>query len=249
MGAKTSTSPITTTTRSSDPAGKSPARTRAAGPASSPSTLAGNLYVDNWRHDVVRFANSEIPGARGSRSTPLAPTGLAVDPDTGDLYVAHRTYVSEYAAPVKAGDAPVATIGSATSANTSASPSPTSPPQGDLYVADAADNRVKVFDPATSLTTPVEEIDGAATPQGHFTYFVNGELDRRQQSRIALLRAPLRPRSGSATAPAGSSDRRVQPRRRLPRQITGITDAEPSGIAIEPSTGRSMSPPATPKTR
>ncbi len=42
------------------------------------------------------------------------------------------------------------------------------PTEGFVYVPDASDNTLKVFDPATNMVEPVEEIDGGETPDGEF---------------------------------------------------------------------------------
>ncbi len=206
-------------------------------PSGGPCKLAfdasGDLYVNNRRHDVVRYDPSEIPSGPGEVIDSARPTGLAVDRATGDLFVAHRTYVSEYEAPVKAGDAPVATIGLGhlgEAYGLAISEYPAT--NGYLYVADAADNRVKVFDPAGSL---IEEMNGAATPQGHFTYFVNGELavDNSPESpsygHLYVLDAIGHGTTGEAVIDEfnAAGDYRAQ--------IAGFTDAEPSGVAIVPS--------------
>ena len=47
---------------------------------------------------------------------------------------------------------------------------------GDLYVPDAADNTVKVFRPGDQPRTPIEEMNGVGTPQGAFTYLIDGEI-------------------------------------------------------------------------
>jgi hypothetical protein len=216
-------------------------------PSSGPCKLAfdasGNLYVDNWHHDVVRFGRFKIPAGPAEVIDPAEASGLAVDPATGNLFVAHYTYVSEYQAPVQAGDSPIATIGLGELGDAyglAVSDYPAT--AGDLYVADAADNRVKVFeDPAASPTTPVKdkELDGANTPEGRFSYLVDGEL--------AIDNSPESPSYGHLfvldAVGHGLSD---HPEAVLDEfnaagdyrgQIGGFTDAEPSGIAIEPMTG------------
>ena len=186
---------------------RSPDEDPSSGPCKLAFDAAGDLYVNNWHHDVVRFASSELPKATAEVIDSSQPTGLAVDPAPATS-MSPTAPTSASTLPRSSRDAPIATIGSGDLAKPSASPSPITPPRrAYLYVADAADNRVKVFDPATSLTTPVEEIDGAATPQGRFTYFVNGELARRQQPRIALLRAPLRARRDRPRHHRRSGDR------------------------------------------
>ena len=48
--------------------------------------------------------------------------------------------------------------------------------EGDVYVADASDHTVKVYDPSVSLTTPVQVIDGANTAAGRFVSLADSTL-------------------------------------------------------------------------
>jgi DNA-binding beta-propeller fold protein YncE len=210
-------------------------------PADGPCKLAfdaeGNLYVNNYHRDVVKYTepfgaptviDPELP-------TTEQPTGLAVDPATGNLYVAHRTYVAEYAAPVVPAEVPVIVgLGPLKEAyGVAVSDFPAT--SGYLYVPDAKDNTVKVFNPAGTL---VETMTGVATPQGAFKYLTDAE--------IAVDNSPTSPSYGHVfVLNAVGHGKSEQPQAALDEfnaagayrgQITGFTDAEPSGIAFQEST-------------
>jgi len=156
-------------------------------PINGPCDLAvdsvGNLYVNNWHRDVVKFPVSG-PGFGTPEVIDLGPaTGIAVDPATDNLLVNRRTHVAEYAAPVGAGASPVRSIGTGSvedgySVAVSAFPGDALFPDtsGWVYVADAADAAVEVFDPSVSLTDPIEVIDGQGTPQAGFNHLADTDL-------------------------------------------------------------------------
>jgi DNA-binding beta-propeller fold protein YncE len=106
---------------------------------------AGNLYANEWHQAVIRLRPTEFVLDSGES------TGVAVDA-AGDVFVDDRSYVAEYAAPVEAGDSPVATIGLGTLGEGYGLA--VSADGARVYVADAASNTVKVYEPAVSLTAP-----------------------------------------------------------------------------------------------
>jgi DNA-binding beta-propeller fold protein YncE len=224
------------------PGGQISAEDPHGGPCGLAFDSAGDLYVNNWHQDVVKYSSGDFSAGAGEVIDAADATGLAVDQVSGDLFVAHHTYISEYelsGAPVEVGGEPVkigldegaAYYGLAVSEYPSTA--------GYLYVPDAADHTVKVFDPATSLSTPAAVIDGQATPQGAFTYLVD--------SNVAVDNSPTSPSyghvfvldaigHGDSEQPEGAIDE-FNAQGDYRGQITGFTDAEPSGIAIEGSTG------------
>lgn len=111
---------------------------------------AGNRYANEFHQGVLRLPGEATIDSGGS-------TGVAVDA-SGDLYVNDRTYVAVYDAPVTAGDEPAGKIGVGSLGD--AYGLAVDPKTGRVYVPDAADETVKVFDPAISLSLPVETIDG-----------------------------------------------------------------------------------------
>lgn len=153
-------------------------------PASGPCGLAvggtGALYANVYHRSVLAFTPSSFPpgsttfySPAGPFAPPLAPsypTGVAVDRLSGIVYVNYRTYVAAYEAdgdpildggePLKIGEGTLGDAhGLAVSAFPGSSSSPT-PTAGFLYVPDAADDTVKVYDPATSTVNPVATIAG-----------------------------------------------------------------------------------------
>jgi DNA-binding beta-propeller fold protein YncE len=111
---------------------------------------AGNLYGNELHQAVLSLPGEEV-------IDPGHSTGVAVD-STGNLYVDDRTYVAVYDAPVEPGDAPAEKIGLGNLSD--AYGVAVDSKSGRIYVPDAADNTVKVFNPTVSLSDPVAEIDG-----------------------------------------------------------------------------------------
>ena len=157
------------------------------------------------------------------------PTGLAVQQSSGDIYVAHRTYVSKYSPTGTL----IETIGGAGELKEAYGVAISEYPAtaGDVYVPDAATHTVKVFDSAGNL---IKEMNGEATPQGDFSYLRDGE--------IAVDNSPSSPSYGHVFVldaighglsdhPAAAIDE-FNAAGDYRGQITGFTDAEPSGIAI-----------------
>jgi DNA-binding beta-propeller fold protein YncE len=142
-------------------------------PVDGPCGLAvdgsGKLYVNSFHRSVLRYAPTSLPVTGATKylgETQVDsehPTGVAVN-FTGTLYVNRRTSIAVYnpsgtlTEAIGAGGALTDAYGLAHSQFPATS--------GRLYVADAATDTVKVFDPATSTTTPAQTIAG---PPGGFT--------------------------------------------------------------------------------
>jgi hypothetical protein len=141
-------------------------------PDNGPCGLAydgNNLYVNEFHGTVVNPETGVIDSGRA--------TGIAVHPLTKDLYVSHRNSVAVYGAPVEPGNAPAHVFGTGSLANAygvavSAFPAT----DGNVYVADASDHTVKVYDPSFSLTTPAQVIDGSNTAAGRFVSLADSSL-------------------------------------------------------------------------
>lgn len=114
---------------------------------------AGNLYGNEWHQGVLRLTGG------GATIDSGESTGLAIDPDSNRLYVDDRTYVAEYALPFDPGDEPLAKIGTGSLEEGFG----LAAAGGRVYVADASDQSVDVFEPATSSTVPVAVISGNFT--------------------------------------------------------------------------------------
>jgi DNA-binding beta-propeller fold protein YncE len=107
---------------------------------------SGKLYANEWHQAVVRLRPTEFTLDSGKS------TGVAVDA-AGDVFVDDRTYVAEYAAPVHAGEALTAKIGLGTLGEGYGLA--VSADGARVYVADAADGTVKVYEPALTAPTTI----------------------------------------------------------------------------------------------
>ena len=145
---------------------------------------AGRLYANYLHQAVVRLAPSS------ATIDPERATGIALDA-ADRLYVTHRTHVSVYdpdGAPVLDEGTPLwIGLGALTDAYGVAVSS-----AGHVYVADAADNTVEVFDPAAPLN-PIQTIDGAGTPAGGFTDLTDTDLAISPTSGNLLVVDNLQP--------------------------------------------------------
>jgi hypothetical protein len=146
-----------------------------SGPCGLSLDAADNVYVNVYHSSVVKFGSkgSFGPGTviAGAGVDSTHPTGVAVDPATGTVYVDARTHIAVYdssGAPVMDGGEPlrigVGTLEDGYGIAFSQHPGTL----GRLYVPDAATGTVKVYDPAVDTVTPVAEIDGSTTPEGKF---------------------------------------------------------------------------------
>lgn len=129
---------------------------------------AGNLYVNNYHRNVARYgANPSFGTATiltGAGVDSSHPTGVAVDAG-GTVYVDQRDRIASFnGAGVEGAAIGEGSLEDGYGVAVSGYPATA----GFLYVPDAATGTVKVYDPATSTTDPVAEIDGSATPAGGF---------------------------------------------------------------------------------
>jgi DNA-binding beta-propeller fold protein YncE len=110
---------------------------------------AGNLYGNEWHQGAVRLTGGEATIDDGES------TGIAIDSSTDRLYVDDRTYVAEYALPFTPGDVPLAALGSSSLGDAYG----LAAAAGRVYVADASDQTVEVFEPAGG-PAPIATIAG-----------------------------------------------------------------------------------------
>jgi DNA-binding beta-propeller fold protein YncE len=180
---------------------------------------SGDLYANEWHQGVLRLRPSEFT-LDGEEST-----GVAVDSATGDVYVSDRTHVARYAAPVHPGDAPVAQIGATTLGDAYG----IAVAGGRLYVADAASDTVKVYEPAASTTTVVKTISHG------FTSLIDGALAIDPTNGHLLVLDNLQP---GYESPAAGIDEFDAASGAFLGQMKGppgkpIVDGEPSGLALD----------------
>jgi serine/threonine-protein kinase len=133
------------------------------GPCGLALDSSDHIYVNDFDRNVVGFGAYPAFGAgaalAGAGVDEAHPTGVAVDPSSGDVYVDDRTYITGYepsgaqlmdgAAPLKIG---AGSLGEGYGLAIDSS--------GRFYVADASTDTVKVYAPAISKTAPQLTITG-----------------------------------------------------------------------------------------
>ncbi len=218
------------------------------GPCALAVDPAGDLYVDNLHRGVLRFALAEFPpapfprnGLTSGPATTIATghsTGLALDPTSGDLFVDDRTYIAEYKAPIFEGEAPVRIGEGSLGEGFGLAVSGFAATEGLLYVPDAADGTVKVYDPSLEPAQQlIGEIDGAGTPQGGFASLHDAAVAVDDSDGHVFVTDNLQsldyehPRAAVAEFnPAGDYRGSLPP-------IPELFASEPDGLAIDNSGG------------
>lgn len=149
------------------------------GPCGVALDAAGALYVNKYHREILKLAPSSFPlhaetayQAGEDFGAVAHATGVGVDPVSGEVYVDEGDRISVFqpsGQPVLSGGSPLQIgVGSLEEGyGLALSQHPTT--AGFLYVADAASDRVKVYDPSLDVNDPVAEIDGQEGPGGGFT--------------------------------------------------------------------------------
>lgn len=217
-----------------------------AGPCGLAVDGSGNLYVNDYHRDVTRYAPAAFPLAAGTSYGPgtvidaAHPTGVAVDPAGGTVYVDDRTYVAVYdsfGAPVEV-EGHALHIGKGTLEDGyGLAFSQYGGTAGRLYVADAASDTVKVYDPALDTVAPVEEIDGHDLPLGAFTSLRDAALAVDRQSGLLYVADDLLP--GGYERPEAAIYGFHADGSYAGRLSYNVVDALPPGLAVDNSSGAS----------
>jgi DNA-binding beta-propeller fold protein YncE len=148
------------------------------GPCALALGSGGQLYVNEYHRSVREYgpapgfspgpvlSGAGAAGAAGSAH----PTGVAVDPASGRVYVDERTYVGVYdaaGAPIEEGGQPLRLGAGSLQDGYGLAVSAYPGTAGYVYVPDAATDTVEVYDPAApDKSQPVETIAG---PPGGFS--------------------------------------------------------------------------------
>ncbi len=141
------------------------------GPCALATSAGGALYAADWHGAVSRL----LPSTLGFGSPKSNSTGVAVDPASGNVYVDERTRVAVYepsGAAVLDGEGEPLLIGSGSLGDAYG----VAVFAGRVYVPDAADATVKVYESTVDPVDPVRVVDGAATPGGGFHSLVDATV-------------------------------------------------------------------------
>jgi DNA-binding beta-propeller fold protein YncE len=195
------------------------------GPCGLATSASGALYANDWHQSVSRLLPSNL--SFDSEES----TGVAVDQASGNVYVNDRSYVAVYepsgtavtvaGEPLKIG---LGTLGDGYGVAVSA---------GRVYVPDAADNTVKVYEPATDPLTPSSVIDGAAVPGGGFSSLVDAAVAVDPGTGHLLVLDNLQP---GFEHPEGAVDEFGAAGEFLGQVSQKVIDGEPSGLVVDGST-------------
>jgi DNA-binding beta-propeller fold protein YncE len=204
------------------------------GPCGLAVDASGNLYVNNFHHNVAKFTTTGFPPHynAGTVIDSAHSTGVAVDPVSGDVYVDDRSYVAVYdssGAPVEVGGVPLRIGQGSLEDGYGAAFSTVT---GDVYVADAADDTVKVYNPAGDVEEPVETIDGHGTPAAGFVSLRDAAL-AVSASGTVYVADDLQPEYFER--PEATVYAFDQLGDYVGRLSTNVVDARPPGLAVDNS--------------
>jgi DNA-binding beta-propeller fold protein YncE len=202
------------------------------GPCGVAFDSTNRAYVNDYHRAVIRYGTKPSFGGAttiaGVGVDGASPTGIAVDPTTDRVYVDERTQVAVFessGAPVLDGEGHPLHIGVGALQDAFGAAFG----GGRLYVADAADETVKVFEPAVSTTTPVATISG---PPGGFHSLRDTALALDRSNGTLYVADQLTRLSES---PEAAVDLFSAAGAYLGQLKYNIVDAEPPGLAVDNS--------------
>ncbi len=144
-----------------------------------PSTKAQNapcdLAIDSANRVYGNYLHQGVVELLGVETIdPGRSTGISINTANNRLYVAHRTHVSVYE---PNGSPAGVTIGAGNLVDAyGVAVSAAAATKGYVYVGDASDNTIKVFNPAGDPSKPIQVISGAGTPAGSFTDLTDTDI-------------------------------------------------------------------------
>ncbi|HET9153694.1 MAG TPA: hypothetical protein VFN85_06235 [Solirubrobacterales bacterium] len=196
----------------------------------------GQLYVNAYHRSVREYGPAPGPVLSGAGADSAHPTGVAVDPASGRVYVNDRTYVGVYdaaGAPVEEGGQPlrlgVGSLQDGYGLAVSAYPGTA----GYVYVPDAASNTVKVYDPAApDKSQPVETIAG---PPGGFSSLRDAAVAVDRVSGEVYVVDDLQP--GATESPHALVEAFEAGGAYAGHLKFEVIDGAPSGLAVDNSAG------------
>jgi hypothetical protein len=201
------------------------------GPCGLALDSSDRLYVNDYHRGVTKLG---APSALDSSQ----PTGVAVDPTSGHVFVDDRTHIAEY----DSSGSLVRQIGAAglgEGYGVAVSSFPGEPPlpstAGYLYVADAEDDTVKAYDPSVDTEDPVATIDGAALPGGGFSSLRDAALAVDRVSGDVYVVDDTQP--GHAEQPRARVYVFSAAGTYLGHLKYDVVDGAPTGIAVDNSAG------------
>lgn len=188
---------------------------------------SGDLYVNNWRRNVVRYT----PGGQGSVIDSAGSTGVAYDPASERIYVDDRTYIAVYEPSGEAvleGGQPLRIGLGSLQAGFGVGVSDFPATEGNLYVPDAAAGIVRVYGPAGEELAPIA---GQGTPQQGFTSLVDANVLVTPADGHIYVADNLEPGFEHPAAAVDEFNPAGEYRGQVPHQLI---DAEPTALALGP---------------
>lgn len=190
----------------------------------------GRLYVNNFHRNVVRFPSFSL--GSGVVIDSEHPTGVAVDPVTGRVYVDDRTFVAVYdsttGAPVLDGEGHPLKIGVGDLVDGYG----VAAVGGRVYVPDAGGDTVKIFEPSVDANDPVATIAGLGS--GFISLRDSAIAVDRTSGKIYVV-DNIQPQL--AEEPEAIVDVFSAAGAFLGRLKYGIVDAVPPGLAVDNTLG------------